>query len=67
MEEGAEREGRACGVGCWILGVGTLVVDGVTEVLGVFSTGATVEKSISGPKSSSMIKGERGGREWITR
>lgn len=55
MEEGAEREGRACGVGCWILGDGLPVVDGVTEVLCVFSTGATVEKSTSGPKSSSII------------
>lgn len=54
MEEGAEREGRACGVGCWILGGGGLVEDCATEVLCAFSTGATVEKSISGPKSSSI-------------
>lgn len=50
MEEGAEREGRACGVGCWILGGGALVVDCA------FPTGARVEKSISGPKSSSIWK-----------
>lgn len=56
MDEGAARAGRACGVGCWILVGGALVVDGVTEGLSVFSTRATAEKSMSGPKSSSIIK-----------
>lgn len=66
IEEGAEREGRACGVGCWIFGGGALVVDGVTEGLFDFSTeaagaiGATEEKSISGPKSSSMSRCKQG-------
>lgn len=67
MDEGPERV-RTCGVGCLIFGVLELVVNGdaatdaaageTTEaafVVGACSTCSRAEKSMSGPKSSSMV------------
>ena len=30
MELGPDREGRACGLGCWILALGAVVVDALS-------------------------------------
>lgn len=67
MDEGPERV-RTCGVGCLIFGALELVVNGdaatdaaaggTTEaafVEGACSTCSRAEKSMSGPKSSSMV------------
>lgn len=68
MDEGPERV-RTCGVGCLIFGALELVVDGdaatdaaaggtaeVAVVVGACSACSRVEKSMSGPKSSSMVR-----------
>lgn len=62
MEAGEEREGNACGVGCWILGRGGgsgAFVEGAGALRGVgigSMTATAAEKSISGPKSSSILR-----------
>lgn len=67
IEEGPEREGRALGVGCWILETLGLMgatwraaarraADGTSFAAG---SAAMAEKSISGPKSSSIFVGRQ--------
>lgn len=62
MDEGPERV-RTCGVGCLIFGALELVVDGDAATraaaggtVGACSACSRAEKSMSGPKSSSMVR-----------
>ncbi len=53
MVDGVERDGRACGVGCWILGrAGAAAGRGGGR--GFSSAAMTLEKWASSPKSSSI-------------
>jgi hypothetical protein len=59
MELGPEREGKACGVGCWILGAFVVVVVVVCAV-GVLAARADwAETGARGPASSIVTSGEQ--------
>ena len=63
MELGPEREGKACGVGCWILGAFVVVVVVVVVVVCAIDVLAAradwAETGARGPASSIMASSEQ--------